>query len=360
MISSPDVVISTRLPPRVCGVGTYSWLLHKHRADTATPASFFTMDGASESRSFLGLDAITDFSGDPRKLETLLDRAGAAHVLLHYAGRGYQRFGCPIWLPSVLRRWKRKVSRGLLTVFFHEVPAALPKLPHHVVFAKVGAHVIGQLAALADVLVTNTETHASVLRELPGCAEVHCLPVGSNIEPIHEAPRSRLETEFVLFGLPFGRLQTLQAFAPYIGKWHASGVLEKLHAIGPEDPKLRRRAAVLLDRLAPVLVSHGALGERDVSRLLTNARFALTNVTRETWSKSGVFMACAAHGCAAVIMEKESEAPLCYGIARDELGRISASEIESRSAALKDWYERSASWPVTAGALAVLSTRSRQ
>ena len=29
---------------------------------------------------------------------------------LHYAGRAYQRFGCPVWLPGVLATWKRKFS----------------------------------------------------------------------------------------------------------------------------------------------------------------------------------------------------------------------------------------------------------
>ena len=94
---SSAVVISTRLPPRLCGVGTYSWLIHKHWPDATRPAAFLTMDGASDSRAFLGFDAITDFRGEPRTLEELLERAGATNVLLHYAGRGYHRFGCPIW-----------------------------------------------------------------------------------------------------------------------------------------------------------------------------------------------------------------------------------------------------------------------
>ncbi len=54
---------------------------------------------------------------------------------------------------------------------------------------------------------------------------------------------------------------------------------------------------------------HGFLPDAEVSRLFARARFALTNVTPETWSKSGVFMACAATGCAAVI--KIGRLPTC-------------------------------------------------
>ena len=41
------------------------------------PAKFFVMEGAIESRALLGWNAITDFHGDPKKLEQALDSAGA-------------------------------------------------------------------------------------------------------------------------------------------------------------------------------------------------------------------------------------------------------------------------------------------
>jgi hypothetical protein len=351
----PAVVITTRLPPQICGVGAHSWLAHKYRPDDSRPVQFLVMEGASESRALLGWDAITDFHGDPKKLEDALDRASATDVLLHYAGRGYQRFGCPIWLPGVLRRWKAKFPNGCLTVFFHEVPGDLPRLSRHFLLGKISNRIVRQLAAVADVLATNTENHAAILQRLSGRDRVHCLPVGSNIEPIVNSTPSRAETEFVIFGLPFGRWQTLQAFGPQIRRWHESGLLTKLHLIGPEDERTAAQANPLLESLSRIVVRHGMLAEADVSQLLAHSRFALTNVTAATWSKSGAFMACAAHGCAVVIKEKESEAPLCYTITQNEIGSISAAEIDARLAALKKWYEENATWSVTARRLAVLS-----
>jgi hypothetical protein len=355
MSALSTIVITTRLPPQICGIGTYSWLLHKYRPKDSMPAQFFVMEGALESRALLGWNAITDFHGDPRKLEQALNCAGATNVLLHYAGRGYQRFGCPIWLPSVLRNWKAKFPNGHLTIFFHEVPGELPRRSRHFLLGKINARIVRQLATLADVLATNTDTHAAILRRLSGRNGVHCFPVGSNIEPVATSLRPRAETEFVIFGLPFGRWQTLRAFEPQIRKWHESGLLTKLHLIGPEDERLAARVTPLLGSFSGTVVRHGKLAEADVSQLLGHARFAFTNVTLATWSKSGAFMACAAHSCAVVIKEKEIEVPLCYAIAENEIGHISAAAIETRPAALKKWYEENATWSVIAHRLAVLS-----
>jgi len=316
------------------------------------------MEGAAESRALLGLDAINDFRGDPGKLQQALDRAGAANVLLHYAGRAYQRFGCPTWMPGVLARWKAKFPDGHLTVFFHEMPGKLPRLSRHFLLGKIGARIIRQLAAVADVLVTNTENHVAILQGLSGRDDIHCLPIGSNIEPVAGSSQPRVETEFVIFGLPFGRLQTLQWFDSEIRGWQRSGRLTALHLIGPEDEKFTAPANELIDGWpAPaIVVRHGLLPEAEVSRRLARARFALTNVTPETWSKSGAFMACAATGCAPVIKSGDSNAiPLSYAIAAGEVDKISDAELASRTVSLKAWYYQNADWAVIAKRLAVLA-----
>ncbi len=352
MSASSAVVITTRLPPQICGIGAYSWLAHKYGPNESLLADFLVMEGAAESRALLGWDAIFDFNGDPGRLAHALDGAGATNVLLHYAGRAYQRFGCPTWLPGVLRQWKAKFPNGHLTVFCHEVPGELPRLSRHFLLGKINARIIRQLAALADVLITNTENHAAILRKLSRRDEIHCLPVGSNIEPVAIPSQLRAGTEFVVFGLPFGRLQTLQAFEPEIGKWQESGLLTKLHLIGPEDEKI---AHPLIENLSDVVIHHGMLPEAEVSRMLLHARFALTNVSQSTWSKSGAFMACAAHGCAVVVRKKTNEVPLCYAIAAKDVGGISAADLASRTTALQKWYEENANWTVTARRLAALA-----
>ena len=124
--------------------------------------------------------------------------------------------------------------------------------------------------------------------------------------------------------------------------------MTKLHLVGPEEERLSVEIDSLVKTYSPIVVQHGMLAERGVSQLLSRVRFALTNVTGRNWSKSGVFMACAAHGCAVVRKEKQYEIPVCYTVAENELALISADEIENRSACLKKWFDENASWPVIA------------
>jgi hypothetical protein len=358
MSSPPAVVITTRLPPQICGIGIHSWLAHKHRPNDSSPAEFLVMEGAAESRALLGWDAITDFNGDPGKLGQALNRAGPASVLLHYAGRAYQRFGCPTWMPGVLSRWKKEFPHGRLTVFFHEIPGKLPRLSRHFLVGKIGARIVRQLAAVADVLATNTENHAAILRKLSGRDDIHVIPVGSNIEPVASSSQPRVKTEFIIFGLPFGRLQTLQWFDSEIRSWQRSRRLTALHLIGPEDEKFTAQANQLMDGWPKpaVAVRHGLLPDAEVSRWFARAQFALTNVTPGTWSKSGAFMACAATGCAAVMKTGETQfIPLSYAIAAREVENISDAELASRTVSLKAWYYQNADWDVTAKRLAALS-----
>jgi hypothetical protein len=353
-----SVVITTRLPPQICGIGTYSWLAHKHRPDNVPPAEFFVMEGAAESRALLGWDGITNFNGNPETLAQALDRAGPANVLLHYAGRAYQRFGCPTWMPGVLAKWKAKFPEGRLSIFFHEAPGKLPRLSRHFLLGKIGARIIRQLAAVADILVTNTENHIAILRKLSGREDVHFLPVSSSIEPISSSAQPRLGTEFIIFGLPFGRLQTLRTFDAEIRSWQASRRLTALHLIGPEDDKFTPQANELMESWPrPASAArHGALPNAEISRLFARAQFALINVTSETWSKSSAFMTCAAMGCTAVIKTGEMRsAPLSYALAAHEVQGISDTELASRTVSLKAWYYQNADWSVTAKRLAVLS-----
>jgi hypothetical protein len=358
MSAPPAVIITTRLPPQICGIGTYSWLAHKHRPNDSPPATFLVMDGAVESRALLGWDAITSFNGDPGELGQALDRAGPANVLLHYAGRAYQRFGCPTWMPGVLSRWKAKFPNGSLTVFFHEMPGKLPPLSRHFLLGKISARIIRQIAAVADVLVTNTENQVAILRRLSGRDDIHFIFVSSNIDPVATSSQPRIKTEFIVFGLPFGRLQTLQAFDSEIRNWQANRRLTALHLIGPEDEKFTAQANELMDGWPEpaVAVRHGLLPAAEVSRLFARAQFALTNVIPETWSKSSAFMACAATGCAAVIRAEQTQSvPLSYAIAVREVEKISDVELASRTVALKAWYYQNADWKVTAKRLAALS-----
>ena len=159
----------------------------------------------------------------------------------------------------------------------------------------------------------------------------------------------------MIFGLPFGRLLTLRKFAADIARWHGAGRMTKLHMIGPLDYEWTPQAEALIATWPATLdvIAHGELPAEEVSAVLHQSRFALTNVNAETWSKSGAFMACAAHGCAVVVESNRStDAPFCYAIEHEELAAISDAEIDRRTGALAQWYQENADWPVIATRMA--------
>lgn len=353
----PLVIITTRLPPEVCGIGTYSWLLHRHWPISGLRAQFFVIDGAARSTAELGHPAITEFDRDPQKLAEALTRSGDADVLLHYAGRAYHRYGCPTWLPPVLRAWREKSPAGRVLTFFHELPGNNHPITSRYYWIDLcNRRLIRTLTDLSEVVVTNTSEHATKLRNISGRTDIHLIPVGSNIEPVVVTSGQRARTEFAVFGLPFGRLQTLQMFDHDIRSWQEKGQLTTLHLIGPHDEKFDSRSERLMATWPnPAAVArHGLRSSPEVSQLLCQVQFGLTNATTWNWSKSTAFMAYAAHGCAIISKAKSESVPLRFTVAADELPTISGMDLIARTKALQKWYDENADWKAIANKVAAL------
>lgn len=352
------VIITTRLPPAMCGVGTYSALLRKHWPNDETPVHFLVVGEAAAADPIGFGDTVTEFGDSPARLQEALRKIGTADVLLHYAGRAYHRYGCPTWMPGALARWKREFPESRLTIFFHELSGPMPATSRHYWLGKINERIVRKLASLADTVATNTENHRAQLHRIARRDDILLLPVASNIEAPQAETSARAEDEFVVFGMSFGRLQTLRAFAPYIQKWSDTGRLRKLHMIGPDDDKFSAEAdAVIAAMTSPAIIErHGMLPSSDVSRLLARARFALTNVTPETWSKSGAFMACAAHRCAVVHAGAAHDSlPLSYTVTAHAVATVSPEELDRKTTLLAQWYRDNAAWPVIAQKLAATS-----
>jgi hypothetical protein len=346
----PFIIISTRLPPQLCGIGAYSWLLHRHWPGETSHVGFLVVEGAAESAAALNHSAIAEFNAKAANLSRALESAGGADVLLHYAGRAYHRYGCPIWLPAVLAKWKAKYPAGRLLIFFHELPGKFPIASRHYWIDLCNRRIIRKLARLADVIVTNTSDHVTKIMKISGRADVHLAPVGSNILAPDNLSQQRVRTEFVIFGLPFSRWQTLQMFDAEIRSWQRDGRLTKLHLVGPRDEKFDLRSEELIAAWPDphVVTRHGTLPSLEVSKLLARAQFALTNATFKNWSKSGSLMAYASHGCAIVGRLHSASTPLCFTISSDDVATISDVDLGRRTQSLKEWYDQNADWNIIA------------
>ncbi|MDB6147017.1 MAG: hypothetical protein JWO45_681 [Spartobacteria bacterium] len=361
MSARPLVIITTRLAPQICGVGAHSWQLQRHWPEQNPGSHFLVVDGAEESIRTLGYSAITQFGGNSSGLSLALKRLGSVDILLHYAAGPFSRLGCPFWLPRTLQKWKKE-SGGRLLVFFHEMPAKLPVTNRRFWTALGNQYVIGQLARLADAIITNTDEHADRLRRLSRRGDVQLAAVGSNIDPQGVLTDVRERTEFVVFGLPFGRWQTLQSFDQHIRVWQREGLLTKLHLIGPSDEKFDTRSGKLIHEWPRPnsVIEHGLLPANEVSQVLARARFGLTNATVENWSKSGVFMAYAAHRCAVIAQVDSNIEPLCFCIRPQEVSTIAEAEVNERARLLGEWYSRHADWHITARKISDLVSMNNQ
>jgi hypothetical protein len=363
MSALPFVIITTQLPPNICGVGTYSWLLHEHWPGGTIGAQFLVVKGAAASARTLAHPAIAEFNSKPGTLARELKRIGAADVLLHYAGRAYHRYGCPWWLPSVLGKWKKNFPSARLMILFHELPGHWPITSRHYWIDMCNGRVISKLSMLADVIITNTSDHAKKLNQIPGGADIHWFPVPSNIPAPKNVSAKRLRSEFVIFGLPFGRWQTLQMFDTEIRSWRESGHLTKLHLIGPRDEKIDVHANQWIQSWPDpgIVTRHGMLPAADVSRLLNRAQFGLANASVENWSKSAVFMAFASHGCSVVTKITPDAAPLCFTVTPPEVAALDDVDLNKRAQALQEWYWTHADWDVVAKKISgLLPVRDRQ
>ena len=95
MQSRPLTIITTRLPPQICGVGTFSWLLDRHWPPNRSQHRFLVVDsGRTDGQTEYDRENL-EFGADWRVLGRALDEAGPGDVFLHYAGRAYHPLGCP-------------------------------------------------------------------------------------------------------------------------------------------------------------------------------------------------------------------------------------------------------------------------
>lgn len=346
----PLTIITTRLPPQICGVGTFSWLLDRSWPGDTSQHRFLVVDRGTGIGTGGSNDNVCAFGSDWRVLGRALDETGSADVLLHYAGRAYHPLGCPGGMVRALSKWKSKNPDSRLIIFFHELPASLPLLNRHYWINVCSRNIARKLARMADVLVTNTSEHVRVLQRMSGRNDIRFVPVPSNIDPSAPLTSSRARTEFAVFGLPYGRWQTLQSFDAEIRRWLTGNLMTRLHLIGPTDEKFDARSDALI-RSYPnpdVAVRHGELPAAKVSELLSRTQFALTTVDESTWSKSGTLMAFLAHGTSVVSDTKSSMEPLVWNVMPQEVETIGPDELQRRTDAARRWYDTNAAWEVVA------------
>ncbi|HSH39214.1 MAG TPA: hypothetical protein VK993_10540 [Chthoniobacterales bacterium] len=334
------VVICPELPPAVGGVGDYTirvteqWRRVSPRFVVANP-----VNGAS-GHEVEQLDATA---------RAVRDLPPHAKVLVQYSAYGFHPLGYPRALLRALLEWKR-ASGGVLVLMFHEIWTFWPLLNKNRPLQSLHRRDIAALTLCADAVFTSTRSQAEHLRTASGRVDVEVLPVGSNIRPSATPHGDKRDGRAVLFGLQASRLATLRKVEEHLGSLASHGIVRTVVTVGGGNtPRGDAEEKELLARikLPDGVDLVGALREHEVSELLASSSFAVSAQDELSVTKSGTFVAYAAHGLNILSphANASSAEPLCWAIHPAEpLGGIADSELRLRAESLRAWHDRTCSW----------------
>jgi hypothetical protein len=277
-------------------------------------------------------------------------------VLVQYSAYGFDYLGYPRDLIRGLIDWKRK-THGRLVVMFHEIWAFWPVTNKNYFVQLFHRRAIKQLLQHVDVAFTSTAGQAERLHVLNPSAPVHLLPVGPNIRPM-DLDLARERGTAVLFGLHRARIRALQRMESSLRALASSERITKLIAVGSNATGQNNQEEFRLlssFRFGRGFEQRGAQSAEAISRLLSSASFGIFGQNESSLTKSGTFMAYAAHELN-VLSDSGGPAnaePFCWLVAPGELiDGISQSELSIRAQRLRDWQERTCSWKIIAAKVA--------
>jgi hypothetical protein len=277
-------------------------------------------------------------------------------VFVQYSAYGYDRLGYPRELIRALIDWKRRVG-GRLVVMFHEIWTFWSFTNKNFLVQQLHRRALRRLLEVCDIVFTSTVTQGEHLRGLCSRASVQILPVGSNVRPNDFDNITPEPGCAVLFGLQSSRIRALERMDGSLRELAGSARISRIVCLGQNrDPEAVRRERELLAQLhlPDGFTQYGPLDEAAVSRTLSTAEFGLFGQTAPSCTKSGSFMAYAAHqlGVIAEFANASEPPPICWLISPAELlSGVDRRELERRAECLRMWYEHNSSWNVIASRL---------
>lgn len=274
--------------------------------------------------------------------------ATGGKVLVQYSAYGFDPFGHPRWLLRALIEWKRR-SGGVLVLMLHEIWTFWPVLNKNYVVQQLHRRDLRTLLGLSDAVFTSTASQADHLHKLSPDPRAEVLPVGSNIRVPEGATSERAAGVAVLFGLQATRIRTLEKMGGELRQLAGDCRLVKIITAGSGVVGDDKERELLLElQLRDGFEQRGALAEADISQLLLQAEFGVSAQDKLSLTKSGTFMAFAAHGLNIISPygAPSADEPLCWVTAPAELlGGVAPAVLQERSRLLQSWQKRTASWP---------------
>lgn len=285
--------IVPRLPPAICGVGSYAWnlalaLQRISHVETRFAVAHPTSDIQASTEVLLlkaNVEAVANLVSDH-----------SGPVLLHYSGYGYDPVGVPTWLVKGLlqaRNTHRKIT------MIHEVYASGPVWRRAFWTRPFQIRVVQNVIRWSDHIVTSNTRYAHVLGDIDSChlnypSWLTVVPVFSNVgEPDEVLPLKDRPSQAIVFG-SWGRRQAVydkwSDFLPHIEAWGLESILD----VGPGSPVFPKHSWLQF-------LPQGKLPSEQVSVCITQARVGLLCCPINILGKSTVYAAYSSHGTVPLI-----------------------------------------------------------
>jgi len=250
---------------------------------------------AGELRRRHGFDS--EFVSAAELRRSVADRAPApgARIVLHYAGYGYARRGCPGWLVRAVTGWRRRGEVDLLLTVFHELYASGPPWTSAFWLGPAQRHLARRLARASDGLVTSLGLYAGILAAWTGRADVLTLPIPSTVGEPADPPAADLRPPtLVVFGTAGTRRRAWEDRRRELEATCRSLGVSRVVDVGPPGAGAPATCAGV-----PVTAT-GRLPATEVGRLLLESRAGFLAYPPDMLEKSSVFAALSAHGVATI------------------------------------------------------------
>jgi hypothetical protein len=305
-------LLTPRLPPKIDGVGDYSFRLWKSWPDPSEQWKFLVLESADESRNALRGAPVRAVHKSKSSLQQELKDEGK--LLLQYSLYGYDRNGAPEWLIAALTEWKAQNPQSKLAIMFHETWAT--GKPWQKAFWQTSSQkrCLKQLLQLADVAVTSNEANKRDLDSLNITTEVSLIPLGPSFDV--SAGDGKNWQQLLIFGQQGTRLRSLERHEDLIKALVSNGTVKKIVIGGKAADVANEPSKVLLESWhLPVEIEevYNFDPER-VPTALTNCGLAIISTQSTYLLKSSVFQTVAQIGTIAITLhEHEPGSPLING-----------------------------------------------
>ena len=327
--------ILPRVPPAVCGIGDYAWLLAQSLRDEHDIHSSFLAAGTTWTEP-QGETEFLVFRLPDLSTRALVEWVEArkeefSAVVLHMSSYGYQKRGVPLWLAFGWGQLSQMPRRPRLITMFHELYASGSMRSSAFWLQPLQKWVLRRVARTSDALRTNRQAYADWLRGNAGppTSEVVVMPVFSNMQ---EATEGEAE--------PAERWQGMTVFASTFDDEQSTALAEvcrrlRIQRVGwigrREPPSLGKELSVRHIAHLP------AQEARDWFRFHGHA---WTGYNPAFLAKSGIFAAFAAYRTAVVLPEARGLLAdgLMEGVHYTTPGSASAADSLRLSQALHGWY----------------------